>query len=131
MKVWLVVIVSFCFVSLTNGQSFPVQAGDIQFLMNQSRNYKSDQEIVDGMQALLIEELFIKKMLTSEIQDFLDEDDESGLLGSDKKQRDMQNMIMSRVLSQEMAKQDLLRLRQYLLTGRASGQFQEVQPVTR
>lgn len=102
------------------GQSFPVQSQDIAYMLQHSAKYKTDEEIVDAMQAMLIEELFLKQMLSSELRFFEDEDDDTGIMGSSKKENEMYNMIMTKVLSKEFAKQDILQLRRYLLKSRSS-----------
>ena len=131
MKPVLIVGILIVMVSLCSAQSFPIQSHDINFMLHQSEKPRTDAEIADAIQAMLIQELFLNKMMSSELQFFEDDDEDSTGIGSNKRDREMHNMMMSQILSKELAKQDLLKLRRYLLPRHVSNQSQEVRSVRR
>ena len=80
------------------------------FLADPNANNGSYQSKVENVQAMFIEELFVKQLFETEATMIIDdEDDMSNLKESNK----MMNMMFAREISKYLAKQDLLGMKKY------------------
>lgn len=85
-----------------------------QYLLDQAPKNGSYQSKLESVQAMFIEELFVKQLFDADMSVMIDEEDDMTNLNQSN---EFMNMMFAREISKYLAKQDLLNLNKFYYNG--------------